>query len=94
MDLNTYRLYHPDVPINMVSQLIEMSGECLCACYAEENELQMIGDWYPRVRAEIEDLEREVREANPPGVQRNPRSATWGWGWAKRKPLGCECRSS
>lgn len=94
MDLNAYRLAFPDTPVNQVSQMIHMSGECLCGCFAEENELGDIGLWYPAVRAEIEALEAEVRLANPPGVQRNPRAATWGWGWAKRMPAGCECRSA
>lgn len=94
LDLNTYRLTRPGVPVNEVSNLVHMSGECLCGCFAEENELGMLGDWYPGTREEIEKLEAEVREVNPPGVIANPRSATWGWGWAKRKPLGCECRTA
>ena len=65
--------------------MIHMSGECLCGCYAEQNELRMIGDWFPDVRAEIETLEAEVREANPPAVVTNPRKPP-GMGLGKTPP--------
>jgi len=95
LDMNTYRLVHPDVPRNLVSDLLEMSGECLCACFAQKGELDLIREWYPDVAAYLDDLQRRVREANPPGVQKNPRAATWGWAWAKRLPAdACECRAA
>lgn len=75
LDLNTYRLMHPDVPLNSVSDLLHMSGECLCGSYAKEGELDQIRDWYPEIAADIEALEAETRAAGIP----EPR-CRWGWG--------------
>jgi 3'-phosphoadenosine 5'-phosphosulfate sulfotransferase (PAPS reductase)/FAD synthetase len=66
LDLNTYREIHPDVPRNEVSDLLHMSGECLCGAFAKPGELDAIGEWFPEVRAEIEDLERDVAAAGHP----------------------------
>jgi 3'-phosphoadenosine 5'-phosphosulfate sulfotransferase (PAPS reductase)/FAD synthetase len=92
LDLNTYRLTHPDVPRNRVSDLIHMSGECLCGAFAEENELDEIGMWFPAVKAEIEALEREVLASGAASPQR----CRWGWGATKSGgratgPSRCEC---
>lgn len=62
LDLNTYRQMF-DVPRNEVSDLLHMSGECLCGAYAHPGELDEIGEWFPEVRTEIEVLEAEVRAA-------------------------------
>ena len=95
MDMNTYRLVFPDVPRNEVADLLEQSGECLCGCFAHQHELREIRDWFPDVAAYIDELQDRVRKANPPGVQVNPRAATWGWAWAKDLPAeACECRSA
>lgn len=63
LDMNTYRLMHGDVPVNGVSEMLHMSGECLCGAFAKEGELEEIRFWFPEVAAEIEELEREVRAA-------------------------------
>lgn len=80
LDLNTYRLMAGDVPVNQVSDLIHMSGECLCGAFAEKDELEMIGMWFPKVQAQIEELEALIadREDIP-----EPRR-TWGWGAYRR----------
>lgn len=62
-DMNTYRLMMGDVPVNMASDKVGMSGECLCGAFAKPGELDMIGEHYPEARKQIEDLEREVRAA-------------------------------
>lgn len=94
MDLNTYRTMYPDVPRNEVSDLIHMSGECLCACFAHENELDEISEWFPEFRAYIDDLERRLLAS---GVA-PPERCVWGWGWNKRGsatgPDACECRTA
>jgi 3'-phosphoadenosine 5'-phosphosulfate sulfotransferase (PAPS reductase)/FAD synthetase len=63
LDMTTYRLMQGDVPVNRVSELIHMSGECLCGSFAKENELEEIEMWFPEVAAEIRELEREVQAA-------------------------------
>lgn len=76
LDLMTYRLMAGDVPVNEVSDLIHMSGECLCGSFAEKDELEMIGDYFPENRAEIERLEDEIKDRSDiPEIQRK-----WGWG--------------
>jgi 3'-phosphoadenosine 5'-phosphosulfate sulfotransferase (PAPS reductase)/FAD synthetase len=69
LDMNTYRLMHRDsdaVPLNEVSELLHMSGECLCGSFAKENELDEIAVWFPEVAEEIRQLEREVQAAGHP----------------------------
>lgn len=72
LDLNAYRLLR-DVPRNEVSDLIHMSGECLCGAFAKPDELDEIGYWFPDVKAEINALEQRVRDAGQKHCQ-------WGWG--------------
>lgn len=93
MDLNTYRLMYPSVPRNEVSDLIHMSGECLCGAFAHENELDEIGDWFPEMRTEIEQLEQLVARAKPKGVEQNPRCSRWGWDTREAvDSIACECK--
>ena len=75
-DMTTYRLMSGDVPTNEVSDLIHMSGECLCGSFAQKDELDEVGGWFPDVRVQIEALEAEIaeREDIPPMRRR------WGWG--------------
>jgi len=73
-DLNAYRKQH-DVPRNMVSDLIHMSGECLCGAFAKQQELEEVGYWFPEVREHIEGLEKKVRAAGHPEQR-----CHWGWG--------------
>lgn len=82
LDLNAYRTMHPDVPRNEVSDLLHMSGECLCGAFAHRGELDEIGEWFPEVKAEIEALEREVTAS---GVA-PPEKCRWGWGADKERP--------
>jgi 3'-phosphoadenosine 5'-phosphosulfate sulfotransferase (PAPS reductase)/FAD synthetase len=79
-DLMTYRRVFPDVPLNEVSALLHMSGECLCGAYAHRGELDEIEEWYPAYAAYIRDLERRVQEA---GVGDEAHRT---WGWDKNKP--------
>jgi 3'-phosphoadenosine 5'-phosphosulfate sulfotransferase (PAPS reductase)/FAD synthetase len=75
-DLNTYRALH-QVPRNEVSDLLHMSGECLCGAFAHKGELDEIAIWFPGVAAEIRQLEKEVAAAGQ-------KHCVWGWG-ADRK---------
>lgn len=80
LDLNTYRLMAGGVPVNEVSDLIHMSGECLCGAFAEKNELDMIGEWFPGVVSQVEALEGLIKgREDIPEARR-----TWGWGAYRR----------
>lgn len=80
-DLMTYRRVHgDDVPLNEVSALIHMSGECLCGAFAHRGELDEIEEWYPSFAAYIRDLEARVQAA---GVGDEAHRT---WGWDKNKP--------
>ncbi|WAL67101.1 phosphoadenosine phosphosulfate reductase family protein [Amycolatopsis cynarae] len=75
LDLNTYRSEH-DVPHNRVADLVHMSGECGCGSFAKEDELEMIGDWFPEFRAEVERLEALIAHRTDIPAERRK----WGWG--------------
>lgn len=66
LDLNTYRDIHRDVPRNPASDLIHMSGECLCGAFAHPGEREEIRAWFPDVIDEIEAIEAEVKAAGVP----------------------------
>jgi 3'-phosphoadenosine 5'-phosphosulfate sulfotransferase (PAPS reductase)/FAD synthetase len=88
LDQNDYRKLCGDVPSNEVSDLLHMSGECLCGAFAHEGELEEIGEWFPDVANEIRQLEKEAESR---GIKR----CKWGWGTNKEKPseLGPLCNS-
>lgn len=92
LDLTTYRLMHRDsddpVPVNEVSDLIHMSGECLCGAFAKPDELDEIGYWFPNVRAEIETLQRDATAAG----HEEPLNQ-WGHGSGARSRSGRMCSS-
>jgi 3'-phosphoadenosine 5'-phosphosulfate sulfotransferase (PAPS reductase)/FAD synthetase len=88
LDLNTYREIFHDVPRNEVSDLLHMSGECLCGAFAKPGELDEIGEWFPEVRAEIEELQRDVAAA---GHERP--FCTWGHGQGDPSKSGRLCSS-
>lgn len=92
LDLNTYRLMHTDVPRNKASDLLHMSGECLCGSFAKKGELDAIAEWFPIEPARIRELERRIADrADIPAARRK-----WGWGAyreAKPSKLGPLCTS-
>lgn len=81
-DLNTYRMLFPDVPRNEVSDILHMSGECLCGAFAHPGELDEIGEWFPHVAEEIRELERDVEASGKHPAER----CRWGWGAGKQAP--------
>jgi 3'-phosphoadenosine 5'-phosphosulfate sulfotransferase (PAPS reductase)/FAD synthetase len=75
LDMNTYRLMAGDVPVNQVSDLLHMSGECLCGSFAKPGELDEIRMWYPKAAAQLEEIEAALVAAGHTG----PRTK-WGHG--------------
>lgn len=74
-----HRLCTPDaLPLNEVTAVLHMSGECLCGAYAKPGELAEIETWYPQDVAPLRALEAEARAA---GIE----ACTWGVA-----PPGCE----
>ena len=75
-DLNTYRLRHPDIPRNTASDLIHMSGECLCGSFAAPGERQEIAYWFPGPFEQIAELEALIADRDDIPEHRK----IWGWG--------------
>lgn len=93
-DLSTYRILMGDVPVNEVSDLMHMSGECCCGSFAKDGEREELAFWFPDLISQIEELEREIADRDDIPVHRR----TWGWGASTResgKPseLGALCSS-
>lgn len=76
LDLTTYRLMAGDVPANEVSDLIHMSGECLCGSFASPGEHAEIAYWFPEVAEQIAALEAEIADRDDIPNHRKQ----WGWG--------------
>lgn len=79
-DLNTYRLRSATngdrLPSNTASDLIHMSGECLCGAYASPGEREEIAYWFPGPFEQIAELEAALAERDDIPEHRK----TWGWG--------------
>jgi 3'-phosphoadenosine 5'-phosphosulfate sulfotransferase (PAPS reductase)/FAD synthetase len=79
LDMITYRLMRGDVPTNQVSELIGMSGECLCGSFAKPGELEAVGAHFPAIQAHIQRLQDKLTAAG----------FTWPlnvWGHGQRVP--------
>lgn len=59
-----------ELPHNQVVDTLHMSGECLCGCFAQADELPTLEIWYPETAAYIYWLQDRVKERGFP----------WGWG--------------
>ena len=68
-----YRSTHA-LPVNPASQLLGISGECLCGAFAAKGELARICQHFPATGRRLLDLERRVIEAGFP------------WGWEEKPP--------
>lgn len=98
LDLNTYRLIHEvsddPVPRNWVADLMHMSMECLCGCYAHRGELAEIREHFPHIAAEIDRLSRLILAAIAVGeLDIDPAYAVWGHGLGKPSGSGRLCSS-
>ena len=73
-DMNEYRRSR-EIPRNPVTDMLHMSGECLCGAFAAPGELEELKFFYPEVAEEIAALETEVSNA---GIEEP--LCRWGWG--------------
>jgi 3'-phosphoadenosine 5'-phosphosulfate sulfotransferase (PAPS reductase)/FAD synthetase len=80
LDLNTYRLRQhrlgKPLPRNSASDLIHMSGECLCGSFASPGEREEIAHWFPGPFELIAELEALLADRDDIPEHRK----TWGWG--------------
>lgn len=74
-DMHLY-IREKGLPTNPVSDMLGMSGECLCGAFAHKGEKEMVRLVDPDVVDRIEGLERECLE----------RGMTWGW--EQKPPAG------
>jgi 3'-phosphoadenosine 5'-phosphosulfate sulfotransferase (PAPS reductase)/FAD synthetase len=79
-DLLTYRRQHPDMPHNEITDLIHMSGECLCGAFAHERELEELEDlgFHPSIQAAVAEIKALEQEAKDKKIVRCK------WGFAAR----------
>lgn len=79
-DLNTYRLRQASngepLPRNKASDLIHMSGECLCGAFSSPGEREEIAYWFPGPFEQIAELEALIADRDDIPEHRK----TWGWG--------------
>lgn len=78
-DLLTYRLMHAgDIPLNPVSDVLDMSGECGCLANAAGDERQKWIDAYPDdpFIVRVQEVERELADRDDIPEHRK----RWGWG--------------
>lgn len=79
-DLNAYRLRcergGDPLPRNLASDLIHMSGECLCGSFASPGEREEIAYWFPGPFEQIAELEALLIDREDIPEHRK----TWGWG--------------
>lgn len=64
------------LPINPISAMLGMSGECLCGAFAHKGEKALVKLVCPGTHARIEALEQRVSEAG------------FNWGWEGKPPKG------
>ena len=75
LDLNTYRMRHPELPRNPVSVALGMSGECLCGAFAAPGERELL-ESYPPAAATLRQIEDLAVKARAAGVR--PDRCVWG----------------
>ena len=85
-DLSTYRKMH-DVPVNPVYDLLHISGECLCGCWAKFGEREWLFQWFADDPAVIMIRELEAELAGRSDIP--PERRIWGCGGcSKMCPMG------
>lgn len=60
-DCKEYMRYN-NIPLNPVKETIGISGECLCGCFSDQKEWELIEKHYPHVAAVINELAEKAKE--------------------------------
>lgn len=68
-DCNDYIERHDGLRRNEVTDLLHMSGECLCGSFARPGELDEIATWFPETASRIHKLEVAVRDSGHPACR-------------------------
>ena len=76
LDLNEYRRRFPEVPRNETADLLHMSMECACGCYARRDEIGEIETWLPSLAEYLHQLEWRLARKE---LDIDPRTLRWGW---------------
>lgn len=71
-----------DLQQNPVSEILGMSGECLCGAYAHKGEKDLIKIVCPETFSRIENLEKQVKERG------------FAWGWEDAPPRQKKCKKT
>ena len=58
-----------------VYETLHLSGDCLCGCFARENELELLKMFHPEVYEKIKRLEKLIKEK---GTNEAKENTTWG----------------
>jgi 3'-phosphoadenosine 5'-phosphosulfate sulfotransferase (PAPS reductase)/FAD synthetase len=75
-DITTYKKLYGGIPVNPVTELIHMSGECLCGAFATAGEWEQLKMFFPQTAEMIHQLEHDVAEHADVADYRKQ----WGWG--------------
>jgi 3'-phosphoadenosine 5'-phosphosulfate sulfotransferase (PAPS reductase)/FAD synthetase len=73
-DIWDYREEH-EIPRNEVTEILHMSGECLCGAFAKPKELDWLAMWYPDVANRIKRLEQQAHQAGLKSCHWGPQSS-------------------
>ncbi len=79
-DVTSYRRFN-DLPSNPVSDILGMSGECLCGCFGSREELEKLKRWgFTDAARKLENLEYEVYNSQVARGYVPEEYALWGHG--------------
>lgn len=79
-DINLFRKLNPDIPRSFVSDMIHMSGECLCGAFAKVGEREQLKLFFPEFDQRLSALENMVNEES----ECPPERRVWGWGVGRK----------
>lgn len=64
-----------DIKRSPVYETLHISGDCLCGCFAQKEELDLLKTFHPEVYDKIHELEKKIHEK---GTDEAKENSTWG----------------